>query len=1205
MNRSAKAHRSTKIPNVKLRPAQRGTASAAESSSSSSKRSRRRDELLDDREDAAHFRRLRDDGQDHGAHLDADFIGTSAHPLKGAIISITGLSESKATLTQHARELGARVEGNLTEDVTHLIADRPGSEKYRFALELGMHIVSPAWILDIRDAWLKGEDVDAEELEQHHQLPALSNITICFSAVTGPERRRLVALATELGATVSDELRFDGTITHLVSATSDPSASSSVQHLLHFLDRSRHGRNGSREQAASRLLAVRPQWLDDCQQAGGCLSEQTYSIFVKLPDQDERLAWIDKARTKLPSPFLRQQEPVLVPLQSPFVASNRSRLALAESVQDADATHADDPEDDQPITIGSRQKAAAAGDKSFDSILSQLRSKQPSSTASHDPVKSRVILSHRSHATLNSASSAPTSISTSAHASALAPPSSTSTTSTTITTTHHPGSHRNGLLGMSRASSFSPAPPPFTTTPSTMRKTPAQLVTLPQAGASTSNQDISRSQPCFQDKSFKIRWNNPQRRQKLEQVLQSNGATVLPLSSPTSADFVLVEPKVSAANLKALDEAKEVPVLHFWIEYCLHREVFVEPQDYFAALPARVPLPLPQGNQLRLLLIGFEADTPELYHAEQLVAELGGTVAKQLKGESLTHVVCASPESLAGRRADCARSCGVPVVGLEFLINARQTGSISPLPTQIAIPELSSSAVTASSTSTSLPLTEVNGDEDQEEEEADDQPDGPLTGCTVSRSKALASQSVTLERKVLQLGGCWQAQVNEDTTHMIHRGAGQPRESKDLDRFAFIVHPTWLDKCWNEGIRVDEGLFPASLNPAKSLNTVLSNSDGTASGNFLSQASQSATQRRPNSQQTTQASQQTQTALVKAARPWSRSISADAGSRANAGGFNGASPGASPRRAGLRTRGQSEEIAAPHEGRGAAVADASKDDASFDADVTLSGQVDDQLGIDDDDTAPAPSSQTLIEGEELEADDSIRDVRSALPPKAQQKAVLEPKQADAVSSAEDQMRSADDVIKLLQSRELGKAIRKKGRAAPRARKQRSDEYQASAATTEGKLPPEQILEKQARLDALRAADAAANGYSLGMDKFESLASASQANQSLDARGRVVWNDDGAKQEHTKFLKILEQQKPAAGAADDHENHRDLDGARQDPVEEVQMTDVADDAQANGSRKRGAEDSFGAGRRGRHAWAHRNSESPTKRPVVRRQPLARR
>uniref|UniRef100_V5F340 BRCT domain-containing protein n=1 Tax=Kalmanozyma brasiliensis (strain GHG001) TaxID=1365824 RepID=V5F340_KALBG len=1189
MNRSAKAHRSTKIPNVKLRPAQRGIASAAESSSSSTKRSRRRDELLDDREDAAHFRRLRDDGQDHGAHLDADFIGTSAHPLKGAIISITGLSESKASLTQCARELGARVEGNLTEDVTHLIADRPGSEKYRFALELGMHIVSPAWILDIRDAWLKGEDVDAEELEQHHQLPALSNTTLCFSAVTGAERRRLVALATELGATVSDELRFDGTITHLVSATSDPSASSSVQHLLHFLDRSRHGRNGSREQAASRLLAVRPQWLDDCQQAGGCLSEQTYSIFVQLPDQYERSALISKARTKLPSPFLRQQEPVIVPLQSPFIASSRTKLALAESVQDSDASHADDPEDDQPITLGSRQKAAAAGDKSFDSILSQLRSHQASST-SRDPLKSHGTLSHTSHATLNSASSAPTSISTSA----LAPPSSTSTTTPTTTTTiTRPSSHRNGLLGMSRASSFSPAPPAPTTNPPTMRKTSAKLVTLPQLGESTSTKEATRSQLCFQDKSFKICCYNPQQTTTLEQKLESSGGTVLPLSSLASADFMLVEPKASAAYLKALDKGKTVPVLHYWIEYCLHHEVFVEPQDYFAALPARVPLPLPHGNQLRLLLIGFEADTPELYHAKQLVEELGGTVVKQLKGESLTHVVCASPESLTGRRAERARSCGVPVVGLEFLINARQTGSILPPPTRIAIPELSPSAVTASSISTTLPSAEADEDEDNDQgEEADDQPDLPLTGCTVSRSKALAAQSALFERKVLQLGGCWQAQVNEDTTHMIHRGAGQPRESKDLDRFAFVVHPKWLDKCIDEVFRVDEGLFPASLNPAKSLNTVLSNSDGSASGNFLSQASQSAKQRRPTSQHDTQASQQTQTALANAAKPWSRSISADASTRANANIFNGASL----KRARSGTRGQSEEIAAPHRGGAPAVVNASTDDASFDADVTLSGQVDEQLGIDDDDAAPAPSSQTLIEGEELEADDSIRDVRSALPPKGQQKEVLEPKQADAVASAEDPRPSADDVIKLLQSRELGKAIRKKSRAAPRARNQRSDEHKLTGAATDRNLPPEQILERQAQLDAQRAADAAANGYSLGMDKFESLVSASLANQSMDARGRVIWNDDRAQQEQTKMIKMLEQQNQAASAMEDLENHADLVGTREDHVEEVQVTDVADDAQAHGSRKRGAEDSFGAGRRGRHAWENRNSESPTKRPV---------
>ncbi len=188
---------------------------------------------------------------------------------------------------------------------------------------------------------------------------------------------------------------------------------------------------------------------------------------------------------------------------------------------------------------------------------------------------------------------------------------------------------------MSRANSFSPAPPATTSAPLNVRKNTTKLVTLPQHGGSAGSQAARKgNEPCFHGKSFKIRYSNPQREKLLQNVLKSNGATLLPLASSTSPDFMLVEPDISAADLQAIEDADIQPVLHIWIEYCLYHEVFVEPTEYFAALPARVPLPLPEGDQLRLLLLGLEVDSPELHHAEQLVTEMGGTIAKQIKAKS-------------------------------------------------------------------------------------------------------------------------------------------------------------------------------------------------------------------------------------------------------------------------------------------------------------------------------------------------------------------------------------------------------------------------------------------------------------------------------------------------------------------------------------------------------------------------------------------
>lgn len=44
------------------------------------------------------------------------------------------------------QQLGGEYSGDLTTDATHLIAGTTGSDKYRVAVELGMHVVQEGWI---------------------------------------------------------------------------------------------------------------------------------------------------------------------------------------------------------------------------------------------------------------------------------------------------------------------------------------------------------------------------------------------------------------------------------------------------------------------------------------------------------------------------------------------------------------------------------------------------------------------------------------------------------------------------------------------------------------------------------------------------------------------------------------------------------------------------------------------------------------------------------------------------------------------------------------------------------------------------------------------------------------------------------------------------------------------------------------------------
>lgn len=71
---------------------------------------------------------------------------------------------NQGMLSSYATAMGARVEGNLTEDATHLIAPMPGSEKYRCAVQLGIPILRPAWVAELRERWTNFEEYDFQQV---------------------------------------------------------------------------------------------------------------------------------------------------------------------------------------------------------------------------------------------------------------------------------------------------------------------------------------------------------------------------------------------------------------------------------------------------------------------------------------------------------------------------------------------------------------------------------------------------------------------------------------------------------------------------------------------------------------------------------------------------------------------------------------------------------------------------------------------------------------------------------------------------------------------------------------------------------------------------------------------------------------------------------------------------------------------------------
>lgn len=275
-NRWQRTHRSIKIPNVKLRPAPTRVASETYAAEA---------------EDDAHFRALRDRGTTHGAHAVADFCGDALTPLRGTVLSFTGIAE-KRELSEMAEQLGARVCANLTSDVTHLVARVPGSAKYHAAVQFRMDVVRPEWLYAVREAWLAGDDdVDIHQLAMKCRLSALEGLTMALTGAHALEREALERRIEALGARIAPKLVWDGSITHLVCVGDDAERPRRGLAKVLALRQPSEQTNLEHTRAALQIRLVHGAWVDDCERTGVLLPEAEYDALQPL-DADARRARI-------------------------------------------------------------------------------------------------------------------------------------------------------------------------------------------------------------------------------------------------------------------------------------------------------------------------------------------------------------------------------------------------------------------------------------------------------------------------------------------------------------------------------------------------------------------------------------------------------------------------------------------------------------------------------------------------------------------------------------------------------------------------------------------------------------------------------------------------------------------------------------------------------------------------------------------------
>ncbi|KAG5721488.1 S-M checkpoint control protein rad4 [Termitomyces sp. T112] len=243
-----RSNKSTKVPNVKLRPAQ-GVIP---------RRLRCDDSILAE--------------ESHLGSDDTIAVDLCPRPFRGVVLCATGAFD-KPTIFKQAVELGATTTSAFTDRVTHLIAVDHGGAKYQCALERKIPILHPSWITDIHQIWLRGDDVELGDEISKYRLPIFSDVVICPSGIDEIVRRTQInKLVTEHGGVYLKNLERPVRVTHLLC--SGDQETDKMKYAKKF---------NSRGEANVHL--VWEEWFWDSLEFGGRFDEEKYQVRRPRPER--------------------------------------------------------------------------------------------------------------------------------------------------------------------------------------------------------------------------------------------------------------------------------------------------------------------------------------------------------------------------------------------------------------------------------------------------------------------------------------------------------------------------------------------------------------------------------------------------------------------------------------------------------------------------------------------------------------------------------------------------------------------------------------------------------------------------------------------------------------------------------------------------------------------------------------------------------
>ncbi|KAI0833823.1 hypothetical protein BC628DRAFT_1499098 [Trametes gibbosa] len=666
-----RVNRSKKVPGVKLRPADPSA-----------------------RKDL----RTPDSTWTHSSGLDSDEDTTHAdlcpRPFKRFVLCATGIND-KTSLFKLALELGAQSEGDLTDRTTHLIAEESGSAKYRCALESGIPIMHPSWIIESHKIWLKGDDVDVAEGLDQFRLPPFTGVVLSVSGIEDVNiRMEINRKVTKGGGMYVKQIERPVRVTHLICANTSEGESEKVRYAEKF------NRVGE-----ARIHIVWEDWFWDSLRFGGRFDEEAYKVSNPRP------------------------QPRALPDPPPASSTVNDDLGVSSEIENAQASAAGGPPASRPgdddEEIASVKRVPAVTLHLWESILkprgfelqqgrlvrspSKSQAQAPKDTSyRREPSPSARALRRGSLKEGDGDPHMPASaISSFRRARSFAPVAQSTPVS------RHPfrrlptvgGSALAGHGGSARTASFAPqghdvggaqaawgisADWPTVSASAVAGPSRAGSVVPENGGDNTIEVgDVGGGVSEGARELFKgkrIRALGEARCASVRRAIEDCGGSWVGASDDDDdgVDFIIVRLVSGSALYRREGDERERTKYRTecWLERCIFEERICAPEEHLAFTPLQAEAPIPGTEDMIVSYSGLEQS--EACWVRRLLRGLGIMHAPNFSRRT-THLLCPSGE---GAKAEKAREWGTPVVDMEWLGSMARTGEVPPIAPTRASPSV-------------------------------------------------------------------------------------------------------------------------------------------------------------------------------------------------------------------------------------------------------------------------------------------------------------------------------------------------------------------------------------------------------------------------------------------------------------------------------------------------------------------------------------